>query len=333
MANFLRFLDRALFGSDESGVQGTYTLLNTITTGPTPIPPQNTAKRPATLFSIPPGLDPITLTICDLEASIDHLPKYRQAHIRNHRNKVALRPLPDRFPAVVLVRDHATAGEMNEADYKDKIIPTVLLVWTDGAYKQIESGQRSGTGGIVTVDPGLLYRCTSLSHDPEAVSGSEEAELLTLINALERLLEEAQARADLGVYVEEIRCYLDPRNLLQYLDKACYSEKGLSENFKELFRVAKLVDDASIALTLIWCPKSTMIPPHTKADELATGHRATELRAAKARLSSEEFLALQWLPGVPDRFSSCLAPELVSRRRRRSPSPERPLRKRGRYFD
>jgi hypothetical protein len=269
------------------------------------------------MFPIGPTISPITftlstphtnlvaasaastfLTICDLEADISNFPDFWQHHILEHRKTVKSRTYPDKFPATITIETFEQAKLGRIFDYEQEYNSEHIVYFTDGAY--MYHTPRSATGGVVTIGPWRQFRLRSLSHDMDQVSGSEEAELLTLNDAVELALKEAQDRADAGVYVTEMRFHLDPKSLLQRLQNMHYSN-GLSQNFKELFRLARLVDDANIELKLYWCPKQAKVRPHTEADRAATGHRAEEMHSAKTKLSEEDFAALKILPSIQDR--------------------------------
>jgi hypothetical protein len=219
-------------------------------------------------------------------------------HILEHRKSVKSRTHPDKFPATITIETFEQAKLGRIFKYEQEYTLKHIVYFIDGAY--MSQTPRSATGGIVTIGPSRQFRLRSLSHDMDQVSGSEEAELLTLNDAVELALKEAQERADAGVYVTEMRFHLDPKTLLQRLQNMHYSN-GLSQNFKELFRLARLVDDANIELKLYWCPKQAKVRPHTEAHRAATGHRAKEMHLAKTRLSKEDFAALKILPSIKDR--------------------------------
>jgi len=103
-------------------------------------------------------------------------------------------------------------------------------------------------------------------------SGSEDAELHALIYALKHGLLEANARFQNRIYVYKIVVYLDPMFLLIHL-KEIYYRTGLSNNLRELYHVARLIEKAGIELELCWVSKRGKIRPHVIADEVVVEHQ------------------------------------------------------------
>jgi hypothetical protein len=113
----------------------------------------------------------------------------------------------------------------------------------------------------------------SISPNMNHTEGAEDAEIHALTFGLKHGLRQADTRFTSGVYVYRIVAYLDPMFWLVHLSETHFRPGSSRNIIRELYRVARLIEEAGIELLMCWVPKVAKIRPHVIADQLVVEHQ------------------------------------------------------------